>query len=69
MIHAGIDGYSRCVVFVKCSNNNCATTVLNTFLEGVSVFGMPTRVRTDHCGENTEFGNTCLLLVVSNHLY
>ena len=54
VIHAGIDGYSRCVVFVKCSNNNCATTVLNTFLEGVSVFGMPTRVRTDHGGENTE---------------
>ena len=54
VIHAGIDGYSRCVVFVKCSNNNCAATVLNAFLEGVSVFGMPIRVRTDHGGENTE---------------
>lgn len=54
VIHAGIDGYSHCVVFVKCSNNNCAATVLNAFLEGVSVFGMPMRVRTDHGGGNTE---------------
>ena len=42
------------MVFVKCSDNNCAETVLSGFLEGVSVFGMPTRVCTDHGGENTE---------------
>ena len=52
IIHAGIDGFSRCVTFVKCSNNNCADTVLEAFLEGTSVFGMPLCIRSDHGGEN-----------------
>ena len=54
VIHAGVDGFSRCVVYIKCANNNCATTVLEAFLEGVSVYGEPARVRSDHGGENVE---------------
>ena len=49
-----VDGFSRCVVHIKCANNNCATTVLEAFLEGVSVYGEPARVRSDHGGENVE---------------
>ena len=52
VIHGGIDGVSRCIVFLKCSDNNRATTVLNLFTEGVSQFGLPDMVRSDCGGEN-----------------
>ena len=48
IIHAEIDGFSRRVTFVKCSNNNSAVTVLEAFLEGTSMFGKPLCVRSDH---------------------
>jgi hypothetical protein len=51
-MHAGIDGYSRLLVFIRCSTNNRAETVLNLFLTGVSRYGLPPRVRTDKGGEN-----------------
>lgn len=50
--HAGIDGYSRMVVYMQCSSNNRSSTVLNAFLAGVQRFGMPSRVRSDRGGEN-----------------
>ena len=50
--HCGIDGYSRLVVFLKCSTNNHAFTVLQSFLDAVSKYGVPSRVRTDQGGEN-----------------
>ena len=54
VIHAGIDGFSRSVVYIKCSSNNCATTVIDAFLEGLSNFGNPSCVRSDHGGKNVE---------------
>ena len=54
VIHAGIDGFSRLITYIKCANNNLATTVLQEFLRGVSVFGLPDSVRTDHGGENVD---------------
>ena len=53
MVHAGIDGYSRMIVFCKCSSNNRASTVLDAFLEGVHLYGLPSRVCSDQGGENT----------------
>ena len=50
--HAGIDGYSRLIVFMKCSTNNRASTVLDQFLKGVQCFGLPSRVRSDFGREN-----------------
>ena len=50
--HAGIDGYSRTVVYMRCSSNNRSSTVLSAFLEGVQRFGVPSRVRCDCGGEN-----------------
>ena len=54
VIHAAIDGYSRTITFLKCSNNNRATTVLDGYKEGVSIYGLPISVRTDHGGENVD---------------
>ena len=50
--HAGIDGYSRMIVFMRCSNNNKASTVYNYFLEAVEKHGLPSRVRSDQGKEN-----------------
>lgn len=44
VVHGGIDGYSRIVVYLKCSNNNREDTVLQLFLQAVNV---PSRVRAD----------------------
>ena len=52
VVHAGVDGFSRCVVYIKCANNNCADTVLESFSEGLAEFGIPDRVRSDHGREN-----------------
>ena len=40
------------IVFMRCSTNNRSSTVLNAFLEGIQRFGVPSRVRSDHGGEN-----------------
>lgn len=50
--HCAIDGYSRLVVYIKCSNNNRAVTVYNLFLEAVQHYGLPSRIRCDQGGEN-----------------
>lgn len=54
MIHGGIDGFSRMIVFLACSTNNKATTVFNHFIRGVAEFGLPSRVRSDKGGENVD---------------
>ncbi|XP_068724965.1 uncharacterized protein [Montipora capricornis] len=53
VVHGAIDGYSRLVVFLHCSNNNRAETVLQLFMKAVTEFGLPSRLRTDKGGENT----------------
>ena len=50
--HCGIDGYSRMIVYCKCSTNNTASTVLKLLLEALHQFGLPGRVRSDQGGEN-----------------
>ena len=56
MIHGGIDGYSRWIVFLKAAtNNNKSETVLSAFLEGVAAYGLPSRLRTDRGGENGQY--------------
>ena len=54
VVHGGIDGYSRTVVFLWCSTNNQASTVLASFMEATEIHGLPYRVRSDFGGENME---------------
>lgn len=51
--HGGIDGFSRLIMYLQASTNNCAETVLSAFMKAVDEFGLPLKVRTDHGGENT----------------
>ena len=50
--HGGIDGYSRLIVYLKCTTNNRAATVHNQFLEAIRQYGLPSRVRCDQGREN-----------------
>lgn len=52
VIHGGIDGYSRLIVYLKCSSNNRADTVFNLFVTACNNLGIPSRVRSDQGGEN-----------------
>lgn len=42
------------IVFLKCSTNNLASTVLDCFVQAVGSFGLPSRVRSDKGGENVD---------------
>ena len=52
VIHGGIDGFSRLITYLHCSNNNTADTVSRSFLQATQEYGIPSRVRSDHGGEN-----------------
>jgi len=52
VVHGGIDGYSRMIVYLHCSTNNRALTVYRLFREATEAYGVPSRVRSDRGGEN-----------------
>ena len=54
VVHGCIDGFSRMIIFLRCSTNNRADTVMSAFQRAVQQFGVPSRVRGDHGGENIE---------------
>ena len=61
VIHGGIDGYSRRVVYLEGSTNNKAQTVLGLFLCAVRSAGWPSRVRSDHGGENVDVARVMIM--------
>ena len=54
LMHGGIDGFSRFIVFLKCSTRKNSETVKQCFLVATEHFEWPSRVRTDHGGENVK---------------
>ena len=41
-------------VYLHCSNNNRASTVLQLFQKAIAEYGLPSRIRVDQGGENVE---------------
>ena len=60
VVHGCVDGYTRLPVYLKCSNNNKANTVLALFLKAVDDWGLPSGVRCDKGGENVDV--TCCMI-------
>lgn len=54
VIHGGIDGFSSLIVYLHCSTNNRASTVLELFEAGVAKYGLPSRIRSDKGMENVD---------------
>ncbi|CAB4006490.1 hypothetical protein AWC38_SpisGene3841 [Paramuricea clavata] len=54
VIHGCIDGFSRRRIYLHCSSNNLASTVLTLFLDAIEKDGelWPSRIRVDHGVEN-----------------
>ena len=54
MTHSGVDGFSRMIVYLKCSTNNYSRMVLEEFTKAVEKFHLPSRVRSDQGTENVQ---------------
>jgi len=53
VVHGGIDGKTRTIVFLHCAYNNLAA-VLHHFKCAVDQYGLPDRIHTDRGGENVD---------------
>ena len=61
VVHSAIDGYSHLITYLH-STDNSASTVLNLFTLAGQQYGFPSRVRSDHGGENFDVVHFLLLL-------
>ena len=50
----GVDGHSRLITYLRCSDNNRADTVMLYFIEAVSTYGLSARVQSDYGIENVD---------------
>ena len=54
VIHGAIDGFSRKILYLSCTNNNKATSVVSYFSQAVTKLGLPDKVRSDKGSENVD---------------
>ena len=52
--HGCIDGYSRSIMYLSCTDNNRALTAFSSFSNAVYCHGVPQRIHTDCGGENAD---------------
>ena len=60
IIVGGIDRFSRLVMFLRCTDNNTAETILQCFLSCVEKYGVPNRIRSDKGMENVSVADYML---------
>ncbi|KAL3973532.1 proto-oncogene serine/threonine-protein kinase Pim-1 [Sarotherodon galilaeus] len=54
VFHGGVDGYSRCITYMRCCTDNRASSAMQLFQSAVDLFGLPQRVRGDAGSENID---------------
>ena len=54
VVHGTVDGFSRLIVYVSCATDNTAATVLDRFHTAKRKCGLPSHIRCDKGGENTQ---------------
>lgn len=54
MFHGGVDGFSRCITYLRCCTDNRASTSLQLFQGAVEQYGLPHHVRGDAGSENID---------------
>ena len=62
VVHGAVDGYSRLIVYLHCSSNNQASTVLQLFMQAGERYGYPSRVRSDQGVENVDVARMMMML-------
>lgn len=67
VIHGGVDGFSRLIVFLGASDNNRQQTVLTHFLGACALYRIPSRIRVDDGGENNFICSIMRLLRGTDH--
>ncbi|XP_013888677.1 uncharacterized protein LOC106536054 [Austrofundulus limnaeus] len=54
VFHGAVDGFSRCITYLRCCTDNRASTSLQLFQSAVEQYGLPHHVRGDAGGENID---------------
>ena len=54
-----IEWYSRIITYLQCNNNNLAATVLDLFIDAISIHGLPSKVRADFGVKNFDVTHLC----------
>ena len=68
IVHGAMDGSSHVVPYLKCLNNIRASSVFDLFVRATNVYGIPSRVRSDHGMENVDVAVFMNMVRRSSHI-